>query len=226
MEMTIVVEDSDCSVDNGKVTINISGGNSPFTYNLSNTIQNEPVFTNLSPGNYFVIVTDSNDCTLEDEIVVNNIDGFMAVASSIPSGCESSNGGLIVNPSNGVEPYSFQMEGGTVQASNQFSGLATGEHIVIITDALDCTFELSTFVPTGTSYSLLISPIMIANCSVSGCHDGTNSLPDFRILANVQANASQIKSRTQSGNMPAIGSLTQEEIDLIACWVDDGALDN
>ena len=226
LEMTFVIEDSDCSVDNGKVTINVTGGTLPITYNLNKIIQNEPVFTNLSSGNYTVVITDKNGCVLEDEVVVINKNGFVAVVSSIPSGCKSSNGGLIVNPSNGVEPYMYQIEGGTTQSSNQFNGLPTGDHIVLVMDALECTFEVSAFIPTGVSYSQDLSPIISNSCAVTGCHNGTNSLPDFRSLSNVQSFASQVKSRTQSGNMPQVGTLTQEEKDLIACWVDDGALDN
>jgi hypothetical protein len=68
---------------------------------------------------------------------------------------------------------------------------------------------------------------MANSCAISGCHDGSvSSLPNFSNLSVIQANASMIKSRTQSGNMPKTGSLTQNQIDLIACWVDDGALDN
>ena len=64
------------------------------------------------------------------------------------------------------------------------------------------------------------------NCAVSGCHNGTQ-FPDFRSLSNIQQNKDQIRQRTQTGNMPPNGrSLTQQQIDLIACWIDDGALDN
>ena len=49
----------------------------------------------------------------------------------------------------------------------------------------------------------------------------------FTVFSNIQSSASQIKSLTQSGAMPKNGSkLSQTQLDAIACWVDDGALNN
>jgi len=44
----------------------------------------------------------------------------------------------------------------------------------------------------------------------------------------VQANADKIKQRTSDGSMPPPNNTepTPEEIQAIACWVDDGALNN
>ena len=78
---------------------------------------------------------------------------------------------------------------------------------------------------SDVTYSGSIAEIISVNCAVSGCHAGPQ-FPDFRVLANIQANASNIKIRTQNRSMPKSGSLTQQEIDLIGCWVDNGALDN
>ena len=75
-------------------------------------------------------------------------------------------------------------------------------------------------------YPESIGEIIVTKCAISGCHNGSTSLPDFRSLATVQANSGNIKSFTQTGFMPRNGSLSQNEIDLIACWVDDGALNN
>ena len=52
------------------------------------------------------------------------------------------------------------------------------------------------------------------------------NFPISAIFANVQGNAGQIKTLTGNRTMPAEGSLTQAEIDMIACWVDDGAVAN
>jgi uncharacterized membrane protein len=75
------------------------------------------------------------------------------------------------------------------------------------------------------SFANDIFPIISTNCAVSGCHKGTG-LPDFTALKNIQANAAAIKAQTGSRNMPIGKSLTQDQINVIACWVNDGALDN
>mgnify|MGYP001813676202 CR=1 FL=1 len=54
---------------------------------------------------------------------------------------------------------------------------------------------------------------------------------DWRVFANVQNNATNIKNRInrdpgQVGFMPRVGSMSAEEIAIISCWVDEGAMDN
>ncbi len=79
------------------------------------------------------------------------------------------------------------------------------------------------------SYASDIRPILDANCQVSGCHGSNASLPSWATYENVSANASLIKSKTSDKIMPppsSGGSLTDEQIQLIADWVDEGALNN
>ena len=76
------------------------------------------------------------------------------------------------------------------------------------------------------SYSDDIVPLLEANCIKSGCHDGLSGPPNWGVYSNVKEKAAKIKEFTQDGTMPADGTLTQQEIDLIACWVDNGALNN
>ena len=81
-------------------------------------------------------------------------------------------------------------------------------------------------VPDVVSLSTHIVPIMDSKCAISGCHVTGVTFPDLTVNANVISSASQIRTRTQSGNMPKTGSLTQAEKDLIKNWVDQGSLDN
>ena len=57
------------------------------------------------------------------------------------------------------------------------------------------------------------------------CHAGIQS-PNLSSYAGISANADRVKTQVVSGRMPQGGSLTDEEIQLISCWVDNGALDN
>ncbi len=81
---------------------------------------------------------------------------------------------------------------------------------------------------TEVSLATEVMPLLLAECTFSGCHNGDNgSSRDWTNKANVLAKAGAIKARTQNGSMPrSPGALSQNEIDLIACWVDNGALDN
>jgi hypothetical protein len=71
-----------------------------------------------------------------------------------------------------------------------------------------------------------ILPIMETSCALSGCHDGI-SRRDWTDYDEVKRYATAIKQRTQDRSMPFDGPmLSQDQINIIACWVDSGAPNN
>ncbi len=79
------------------------------------------------------------------------------------------------------------------------------------------------------SYANDIRPILDANCQVSPCHGTNGGIPSWATYTTVSANAGNIKSYTGSKIMPPVSSgrsLTDDQIALIANWVDDGAQNN
>lgn len=227
LDLTFVTADANCGLNDGTIKVTVSGGEPPYSYSLDNSVgQDSGVFEGLASGNYDITVTDNITCSFSKEISVANSGGFQATGSVTDSGCKTTNGTFTVTPTGGNLPYEFELNGGGSQSNGSFSNLATGEHEVIITDASGCDFSIIKTILTGISYTSSIKPIIANNCAISGCHNGSNNLPDFSVFSNVQGKASSIKTRTQSGSMPRNGSLTQAEKDAIACWVDDGAKDN
>ncbi len=217
---------ADCGVENGSVTINTNGGLAPFVYSINDgNSQTENIFTDLNAGNHFVKAIDSNGCEIETEFVIDNNEGVMATLSSTVSGCGDTQGSIAIAASNGVEPYSYQIDNGAGQIIPVFADLGQGQYEIAITDVNGCQIIITAHVSSGVSFVQSVSPIISTNCAISGCHGGTQ-FPDFRVFENIQNNASEIRIRTQNRIMPLTGSLTQNEIDLIACWVDDGALNN
>lgn len=79
---------------------------------------------------------------------------------------------------------------------------------------------------TGTSYANDIKPILDTYCNFSGCHGACNGTTDWTKFNNVWDRAENIRNPTGVRNIPPIGELTQDQINMIACWVDDGALNN
>ncbi len=94
-------------------------------------------------------------------------------------------------------------------------------------DNAECSITQSAKVLSGIKLSVEIKTIIDASCAVTGCHVSGGAAVSFTTLANVISNASLIKSMTQSGTMPKGGAkLPQEQLNAIACWVDDGAPNN
>jgi len=81
-------------------------------------------------------------------------------------------------------------------------------------EPIDC--ELVTFNDT-------ILPIISTYCAISGCHVPGTGRQNFLVNNTIKDNAEEMKERTQIRDMPRRGSLTQKQIDQIACWVDNGA---
>jgi hypothetical protein len=220
------LEKASCNVSDGSFELNATGGNPPYSYQLgSGDFQLSPFFSDLKAGSYNLTVVDLNNCTETLDVIIDNRDGVNMQLSSTDAGCMTTNGSITITAVNGTSPYSFSINGGDLQSENIFDNLARGDYTVLALDAMGCETSQTTNIKSGISFANSISSIIQTNCAVSGCHSGSQ-FPDFRVFSNIQNNASQIKSRTASRNMPQGRTLSQANIDAIGCWVDDGAKNN
>ncbi len=81
---------------------------------------------------------------------------------------------------------------------------------------------------TAASFSANIFPLMTAKCAIPGCHDNTAS--GGRVFQNysqisVAKDRINIRAVIQK-TMPASGTLTTEEINMLKCWIEGGGLNN
>ena len=222
------VDNADCPEANGSITIAANGGGGNFEYSIDGTnFQESNVFANLESGNYTVTARDGDGCSAEAEAVVESIsDVNFTTVSNVAAGCGGNDGSLTVIASGGDGSYRYSIDDSGFQASNQFDNLSNGLHTVTVIDGNDCQTSGEGYVISGISFSGQVSAIITTYCAVSGCHVAGEQQPDLTVFANIQSSASEIRSRTQSRNMPRGSTLTDEQIAAIACWVDDGALNN
>jgi hypothetical protein len=220
-------ENSTCGLADGRIEVSATGGGGEYQFKIgSASAQATGVFENVAAGVYEITVSDKNNCSAMLEVAVQNQDGLNVTFDAGTSGCNQSNGTLTVNAVNGTQPYQFKLDGGAFGSGNTFSDLPGGDHSLVVTDASGCEVTQNVKIRSGVSFATSIQPIITGNCAVSGCHSGPTA-PDLRVFKNIQDNAARIKVVTGNKTMPqGGGSLTQTEINLIACWVDDGALNN
>ena len=222
----ISVQDSDCALKDGSIEVAASGGSGTYSFTLgSGAPQPASVFSGLSAGLYDIQVVDDKECSAALQVNVKNKDGVNITFNTTAAGCNTSNGTITVSAVDGTEPYQYKLDQGTFTSTNSFSGLGAGDHQVVAKDATGCEVSQAITINSGVSFTSAIKPIIEGTCAVNGCHNGTQ-FPDFRVFKNIHDNASSIRRLTQDRTMPQEGSLTQTQIDLIACWVDDGALNN
>lgn len=86
----------------------------------------------------------------------------------------------------------------------------------------------------SVSFNDDVMPIITSNCAIGTgtCHNGGNGAElDWRIFQNFQDHASEVRRRvtlpsSDPDKMPRIGQLTYDQIQLIVCWVEQGANNN
>ncbi|MEP1033252.1 hypothetical protein [Ekhidna sp.] len=217
---------SDCDVP-GSVSISASGGEGDYTYSIDNDdFQSSSIFENLFAGNFTFSVKDDIGCTANLRFTLESEPtGITMDLSGSQSNCTSNTGTISAEASGGVGVLRFALDGGDFSEINEFLSVSPGIHTVTVKDDEECGVSKTIQIKTMTRLSNDIMPIVIKDCAISGCHNGSQS-PRLISKSEVIANASRIKAETQAGSMPRDRTLTQTEIDLIACWVDDGAEDN
>ncbi len=85
----------------------------------------------------------------------------------------------------------------------------------------------------NVSYNLHVKPLAETKCANSiGCHVSGGSGPgDFTTYVGLSSVSQTVKTRielpsTDVLHMPQGGILTQEELDIFLCWIEDGAQNN
>ncbi len=216
----------------GTIEVSGSGGNEPYLFSIDGTnFQSSTTFTDVAAGSYTIIISDVNDCTSQvDANLEAAADAITLDLIATNSECGNPTGSVTVMASGGDGNFTYSIDGGDGQSENRFENIANGSHSVSVSDGDGCSATKSVVVLSGVSWMETISPLFDLNCTISGCHNGDDeNIPNFLVFANVQSFAGAIKINTRDGTMPRAGSgltLTEEQIELIACWVDDGAQNN
>lgn len=225
LELT-AVEDSDCALMDGRIVVSASGGSGRYTFLMEGREkQTDSTFENVAAGVYQISAMDENNCSASLEVSVKNRSGMNITFETSDAGCGSTNGSLTVSAFDGTGPYQFRLDDGIFSDANSFDGLHPGTYMLTVKDATGCTLSQPIRINSGISFATSISPIIQKSCVITECHNGSQ-FPDFRQFKNIHDNAAKIKELTGDRTMPQEGTLTQEQINMIACWVNDGAPDN
>jgi gliding motility-associated-like protein len=133
-------------VADGSVNVTATGGTLPYVYNIGTGNQATNQFNNLPSGSYMVTVTDSNGCTTNVSIQLMEPVLLTGTIIQMPVSCNGfADGEVIVSPSGGTVPYSYNIGFG-VQNSNVFDNLPAGTYTVTVSDANACTTSISTII--------------------------------------------------------------------------------
>jgi hypothetical protein len=164
--------DINCNAGNdGTVTLSVSGGTAPYSYNWSNgsTNQNQ---TGLVAGTYRATVTDANGCTQISVATLNQPTAVVLATNQTNVKCNGDkNGTAGVVANGGSAPYSYIWSNGGATAT--ISGLAAGSYTVTVTDTKGCKKTASVLI---TEPAKLILTITGSTLKCGGGNVGTASV--------------------------------------------------
>jgi large repetitive protein len=151
---------------NGSISVNASGGTTPYTYTWNPNVSSTANANNLLPGSYSVTVTDIKNC---QAIVSTTITEPAVLAANINSSTNvscngGSNGYATVAVSGGSTPYtySWNVAGGTTATVNN---LSAGNYSVTVTDKNNCTQTASIIITQPTALIASGSPDQNIPCN-------------------------------------------------------------
>ena len=133
---------TDTICPNGMVDLDIEimGGVMPYSYAWSNGATTQDLIGLTTAGTYTVVLTDALSCTTVEQFTI--IQSDLAIAPIVSGAvCGLDNGSIVLNPSGGVTPYTFDWSHNTFLTVNNAINLPVGIYSVTITDALGCQID-------------------------------------------------------------------------------------
>ena len=171
-------EDANCNGEaSGSASIEVNGGNGLLSYSWNtNPVQDSSTAVNLTAGDYTVVVTDENGCTIEESFTIGEPSAIMLTESTTLTSCNNTpDGSATVEASGGVNPYSYQWD---ANANDQITATATdltsGFYTVTVTDTNGCTEEITAEVTSPNGMN--VNPDF-TNVSCNGGNDGEATVP-------------------------------------------------
>lgn len=140
--VTATKTDPTTGQSNGSITASATGSTG-FTYSINGTnFQSSPTFTGLAAGNYTVTAKNANGCTGTTAVALgatnpcNGVTISVTLAKTDPT--TGQNNGSITATASGATGFTYSLNNGAYQASNNFTGLAAGTYTVTAKSSAGC----------------------------------------------------------------------------------------
>ncbi len=147
-----------CGLQNGSITLNVSGGTGPYNYNWTPSVSVGSGAQNLSAGVYGIVITDANGCTFS---ITEQLQSANAPAITLQQITHvlcngGSNGSVAVNVSGGQPPYSYLWSDGS--SGSGLLNASAGVYTLTVTDQAGCQ----------SSYQTTINEPLLLQVSIPG----------------------------------------------------------
>ncbi len=165
---------SGAGANDATATAMASGGTVNYEYLWQPNGEETAMIGPLAPGTYTVIVTDNNNCTQEESVVINPFDcaGFSANLTNTNNlSCfEACDGSIATAVSGGTMPITYTWSDPSLNGQANPTNLCAGDYTVTISENNACSAILTTTVTEPTLFSVAVSN---TQPSGPGVNDGT-----------------------------------------------------
>ena len=151
---TVSLTETDPGCSNGGIIVATgNGGQSPYEYSLAGgAYQDANTFNNLASGNYSVTTKDTFGCVSAAQSITIGVYTPLSVTYTIDSiTCLVTTGQINATAAGGTSPYQYSVNGGVLQNSGNFNGLAAATYVLAVKDAAGCTTTATVVIPTASN---------------------------------------------------------------------------
>ncbi len=150
----------------GQVSIELSGGTSPYQYswNDGSTVASSNVLT---AGNYTVSISDANACQKIIQFTITDPAALQTSFSLTDNTCFNSSDGevSIIGTTGGTAPYDYFLDDGASPSSNQqLDNLAAGNYTLRTVDQNNCELSEAIVITEPTILSATLSILQDLTC--------------------------------------------------------------
>ena len=147
----------------GSIVLSIQSGIAPFSYAWNGNLPPQPQQTNLSPGSYSVLVTDSNGCTATYAVTLANPTAISVSLNATPATCPTSIDGVLqAQAGGGTGPLTFQWSHGPTSLNPP--SVAGGWYFLTATDSNGCVKTDSILVPAPPPLQAVFDSVVGPQC--------------------------------------------------------------
>ncbi|NPD48213.1 S-layer family protein, partial [Lentimicrobium sp. S6] len=168
---------------NGSIAIVASGGTPTYLYSIDNgtTYHINPLFEDLGPGVYKILVRDANGCetVLDETVTITEPAAINIVAVDVVNvmGCfGDASGEIHIDATGGTGVLKYSIDNGATYHANGgiFTGLVAGTYQVKVKDMNGCRVLYD--MPTVITEPALLEVVEVILTDVSGCYGNTNGM--------------------------------------------------
>ncbi|HLP19450.1 MAG TPA: SprB repeat-containing protein, partial [Chitinophagales bacterium] len=160
----------------GSVTLQAGNGTAPYEYSLDMVnYQTSPVFTNVQPGSYTIVMRDANGCRAQLPFTMNLNGGIEIVITNDGDGVFPDTLNAVGH--NSCAPYTYNWSNGATTQQSEIT--SSGSYSITVSDCDGCTASLTVSTEINATVNLI-------NVTCNGLGDGrayfaaTGGIPPYQ----------------------------------------------